>query len=155
MTGRVLVLAGAALVAMLSLPGCGVRLGAEHATIRVRDDKMELSVPTARPVRAGEVVITIENYTFAKRQVVLARTNLQPPALPERLATASRGRDDKAVVAVTGRMRSARRTIAGFLPTTVPSKQSLHVHLHPGEQYVLFDRLGGLGNGQYLTLTAR
>jgi hypothetical protein len=149
MTRRVLVLAGAALVAMLSLPGCGVRLGAEHATIRVRDDKMELSVPTARPVRAGE------NYTFAKRQVVLARTNLQPPALPERLATASRGRDDKAVVAVTGRMRSARRTIAGFLPTTVPSKQSLHVHLHPGEQYVLFDRLGGLGNGQYLTLTAR
>jgi hypothetical protein len=156
MTGRVRVVAvlAAAAVAMLSLPGCGVRLGAEHATVRIRDDKMELALPTTRAVRPGEVVITIENYTFAKRQVVLARTDLQPPALPPRLATAERGRDDKAVVAVTGRMRSATRTIAGFLPTTVPSKQSLHVHLHPGDRYVLFDRLGGLGNGQYLTLTA-
>jgi hypothetical protein len=143
------------LAVLVVAPGCGVRLGAEHATVRIRDDKMELAIPTTRAVRAGEVVITIENYTFTRRQVVLARTDQQPPALAPRLATASRGRDDKAVVAVTGTMRKATRTIAGFLPTTLPSKQNLHVHLHPGEQYVLFDRLGGLGQGLYLTLEAQ
>jgi len=148
-------LALVALAALVVAPGCGVRLGAEHATVRLRDDKMELAIPTARAVRSGEVVITVENYTFTRRQVVLARTDQQPPALAPRLATAARGRDDEAVVAVTGTMRSATRTIAGFLPTTVPSKQNLHVHLRPGEQYVLFDRLGGLDKGLYLTLRAQ
>jgi hypothetical protein len=143
----------AVVMAAAALPGCKVQLRAEHATVRIRDDRIELAIPTDRAVRAGEVVITVENYTFRKRQVVLARTPLEPPALPSKLAQARRGKDHKAVVAVSGTMRSAERTISGFLPTTVPSKQNLHVHLHGGEPYVLFDRLGGLDKGLYIRLT--
>jgi hypothetical protein len=139
-------------LAFLAGPGCGVRLGAAHATVRIRDNAIELAIPSHGPLKAGEAVIEVENYTFAKRQVVLARTSLVPPDLPPKLAHASRGRDHEAVVAVTGTMRRATRTIAGFIPTTLPAKQSLHVHLHPGAQYVLFDRLGGLERGEYLVL---
>lgn len=146
--------AGVVLLVVLAsgLSGCGVQLGAEHVTVAIRDGEMQLVEPADREIRAGEVVLRIENFTFDRRQVVLARTTSPPDQLPERLATALRGRDDPAVVAVSGRMRPAKTVVAGFLPTTAPAVDALHIHLRPGERYLLWDRLGGLQEGLALAL---
>lgn len=133
---------------------CGVHLKAEHVTLRIRDNTIELAIPRNRPVRSGEVVITIENYTFAKRQIVLARTDLDPTTLPVKLATALRGRDHKSVVSVTASMRPAKTALVGLLPATVASSTTLHVHLHRGARYLVFDRLGGLALGESIALVA-
>jgi hypothetical protein len=146
-----------AVLAVLSLglsSGCSVELRAEQVQVRIDNASMKLDLPKDRPIKSGEVVIKIENYTYAKRQIVLARTTLDPGALPQKLATALRGQDHKDVVSVTAVMRSAKTELVGILPGTVPSVTTLHVNLKRGESYLLFDRLGGLAAGQSLRITA-
>ncbi len=146
-----------AVLAVLTLAassGCSVALRAEQVQVRVNNDAMLLDLPKDRPIRSGEVVIKIENYTYAKRQIVLARTSLDPGALPQKLVTALREQDHKDVVAVTAVMRSAKTELVGILPGTVPSVTTLHVNLVRGESYLLFDRLGGLAAGQAIRITA-
>ena len=147
-------LAALTALALVGSSACSVSLRAEQVKVRVNNDTMLLDLPKDRAIKSGEVVITIENYTYAKRQIVLAKTDLEPGALPDKLATALTGQDHKDVVAVTAVMRSAKTELVGILPGTVPSVITLHVNLKRGESYLLWDRLGGLPTGQALRLTA-
>ncbi|HET7572620.1 MAG TPA: hypothetical protein VFJ77_08125 [Gaiellaceae bacterium] len=144
----------AALAATAS--GCGVRLEAVQLKVDVTDGSMRLVKPESGRYAGGEVVITIVNNTDQRRQFTLARTDASPKHLPRDVLDAYSDRDDKRVVAVSGVMRAASVELAfGALPQPRPTETKLHVYLHEGDQYVLFDRLGGYRNGLALKLRAR
>lgn len=142
------------LVLALTLAACDVPLRADQLLLRGQEDAVELVRPETA-LRGGETVITIENFANAERQFVLARTDLRAEAVPVELATARTPSDNDAVVAVTEVMDPVDRDFAGLLALDVPSVTRLHVHLVPGERYLLFDRLGGLDEGLWIELLAK
>lgn len=145
----------AAVVLALALAGCGVPLRADQVVIYAQPDEgIHVVEPVAGP-RGGETVIRIENYTPAERQFVLARTDAAVDALPADLAGARKPSDHEAVVAVTEEMEPVERDFAGVLPYDVPSVKTLHVHLRPGQRYLLFDRLNPAADGSWLELRAQ
>ena len=118
----------------------------------VMDDTITVIEPTGPLRLEGEAVLTIANFSDGPRQLVLARTDLPVTDLPDELLDVISPRDDDRVVAVTGELAVPRITINRGVPTPTPSRARLHVHLEPGERYVLFDRLGGLRHGLTLVL---
>ncbi|HET7568148.1 MAG TPA: hypothetical protein VFJ91_09175 [Gaiellaceae bacterium] len=136
--------------------GCGLRLRAVQLKVDVSDGSMRLIEPTSGRYAGGEVVITIVNNTDQRRQFTLAETDAAPKAIPHGVLDAYSDRDDSRVVAVSGVMRPASVELAfGALPQPQPTETKLHVFLHPGKRYLLFDRLGGYRHGLALPLRAR
>jgi ABC-type branched-subunit amino acid transport system ATPase component len=142
-------------VASALASGCGLQLRAEQLEVDVSDGTMRLIKPLDGKFRGGEVVITIMNNTDARRQFTLAETGAAPANLPGDIVNAYSYRDESKVVAVTGVMRPAEiELIFGAIPQAQPTVSRLHVYMHPGRPYLLFDRLGGYRQGIALRLQA-
>lgn len=137
----------AALVAALSLAGCGIP-EASHLEIQVADHGMVLLKPGNGIVRSGETVIKIENYATHPVNMILAQTQLPATRLPRRLIDAVSPSDDGRIIAMTSRVDKAGVTLAmGAFPSPLPRIAELHVYLQAGKRYMLFDKLGGYRDG--------
>lgn len=135
-------LATAALVAG-SLSGCGVVLDAPEVTLLVRDNAIVFSGPQDRDALvAGEVKLVIRNDGANEHRVVLAQiATTRPEQLPRSMAKAEFARDDDRILAVTKDLKPKEATFAGGGLGYKIDSARMHVHLRPGEPYVLFDSL--------------
>lgn len=148
-----------ALVLLLALPaiafvssGCSLQLRAIRVKVEVDNGAMRLLSPSSGRFHGGEVVITVVNFTDAKRQFTLARVS-GPQNIPKHVLDAYSYRDDSRVVAVSGVVRPAKVVLAfGALPEPQPTQTTLHIYLHENVTYLLFDRLGGYRHGLALRL---
>lgn len=130
------VLAGVALGAASCVP-----LDAAQLTVNVTSKGVSLQPPPLG-YHGGETVITIQNYTGARQQFVLAQTNMTPAQFPRKLAHALTPSADPLVVDVSAQLPAGRAGFSGLIPIVTPGIATLHDYLQPGKRYVLFDRLG-------------
>lgn len=151
---------GLLLVAVIaaSLSACGVVLNAPEITFIVRDDRIVYSGPQDREALvAGEAKLILRNDGEQFHRIVLARFDSEGPAqLPSSMATAEFPRDDERILAITKDLEPKEATFAGGGIGYRIDEAQLHVHLRPGEQYILFDSLNrGADRGVYLELVPK
>lgn len=134
-------LAGAVIAALAcGAAGC-VPLDAAQLTVNVTSKGVTLQPPPLG-YHGGETVITIQNFTAARQQFVLAQTSMNPAQFPSKLAHALTPSADPLVVDVSAQLPPGRAGFSGLIPIVTPGTATLHDYLAPGKRYVLFDRLG-------------
>lgn len=132
----------AAMIAALSLTGCGVTWDAPEVSLTVRRDDIVYTQPSGpQKLTGGETLIEVGNSSNAPREVILAHVP-EGDRIPEGIIEAESAREDDRIVGYS-RVLDAQDvgfgSVAGLGRST--ERATFHVYLEPGERYVVFDRL--------------